>query len=124
MRRGGTRRPSLDTYLGSQSLFVASAPGKPNATASGRSTARGCSCGCVWAGSHAAVDAACCHFKPGMRSNKRMRDGRDIVDIGPDFKRWAGGRARIPFYNTGYPAYPTVFERFGKLRGGVRGFDF
>ncbi|WP_246002089.1 RHS repeat-associated core domain-containing protein [Allorhizocola rhizosphaerae] len=74
-------------------------------------------------------------FGLGMRRNERMikdamRAGRDIVDIGPDFARRRGGRAPSPFYNMerrvtkGYSGYTKVFERFGKMEGGVRGFDF
>ncbi|MBY8870381.1 DNRLRE domain-containing protein [Micromonospora sp. PLK6-60] len=74
-------------------------------------------------------------FALGMRRNERMikdamRSGREIIDIGPDFARRAAGRAASPFYNmerrvtSGYANYSKVFERFGKLDGGVPGFDF
>ncbi|MEH0825746.1 MULTISPECIES: hypothetical protein [unclassified Micromonospora] len=74
-------------------------------------------------------------FALGMRRNERMikdamRSGREIIDIGPDFARRAAGRAPSPFYNmerrvtSTYANYTKVFERFGKLDGGVPGLDF
>jgi hypothetical protein len=59
-----------------------------------------------------------------------MREGREIVDIGPDFARRAAGRDPSDFYNMerrlteGYPGYSRVFERFGKTDGGVPGLDY
>ena len=74
-------------------------------------------------------------FDLGMARNERMirdamRSGREIIDIGPDFARRAAGRDPSPFYNMerrltdGYSAYRKVFERSGRLEGGVPGFDF
>lgn len=53
-----------------------------------------------------------------------MREGRKIIDIGPDFMRRAGGVKPSPFYGMerrllkGYPHYRRDFLRWGKLRGG------
>lgn len=67
---------------------------------------------------------------------KQMRaEGREIVDIGPDFKRRADRVERglppdAPAYNLerkelrGYEGYRKVFERTGKYRGGVPGIDW
>jgi RHS repeat-associated protein len=74
-------------------------------------------------------------FNLGMARNKRMikdriREGREIIDIGPDFARRAAGRDPSPFYNMertltdGYSGYVRVFDRFGKTDGGVPGLDF
>jgi RHS repeat-associated protein len=59
-----------------------------------------------------------------------IRAGRDIIDIGPDFARRAAGRVPSRFYNLerkltkGYDGYTKVFQRFGRLEGGVPGLDF
>jgi len=59
-----------------------------------------------------------------------MRDGRQIIDIGPDFARRAAGRPPSDFYNMerrvtdGYDGYTKVFERRGPMSGGVPGLDF
>ena len=71
----------------------------------------------------------------GMRRNKRWiqdmkREGREIIDIGPDFKRRSLGRDPSDLYNmersqlTDYDNYTKVFERTGKTSGGVAGLDF
>jgi hypothetical protein len=73
----------------------------------------------------------------GMSRNKRwlqdqIRDGREIIDIGPDFRRrMTKGGEGSPFYEmerrilreSQYDNYQKVFERFGQ-EGGVPGFDF
>lgn len=65
---------------------------------------------------------------------QQMREeGREIIDIGPDFRRRLdrynrGLRPDSPFYNLerralrGYERRYQVFERFGRFYGGVRGF--
>ena len=74
-----------------------------------------------------------------MEANKawvqQMRtEGRQIIDIGPDFARRAqrvqqGIRPDAPAYNlermdlNGYGGYQSIFERTGKYSGGVPGFD-
>lgn len=74
-----------------------------------------------------------------MQANKewvqQMRaEGRDIIDVGPDFARRAqraqqGIRPDAPAYNLermeldGYAGYQGVFERTGKHSGGVPGLD-
>lgn len=59
-----------------------------------------------------------------------MRDGREIIDIGPDFQRRASPNGyNSPFYEMersfldGYENYQKVFERNGST-GGVPGVDF
>ena len=70
-----------------------------------------------------------------LRRNERMvrdamREGREIVDIGPDFARRAAGRGPSPFYGVerrvtdGYDNYRRVWERFGRQSGGVPGLDY
>lgn len=55
-----------------------------------------------------------------------LRDGRQIVDIGPDFARRAAGRAPSDYYNMerrvtdGYDGYTKAFERSGPMSGGCR----
>lgn len=64
------------------------------------------------------------------------QDGRDIVDIGPDFSRRLAnridpsvGRPPSPIYGTerqqliGYENYRSVYERWGRFQGGVAGLD-
>ncbi len=57
-----------------------------------------------------------------------MRDGRQIIDIGPDFERRAV-RGVSDFYEMersqlkGYDNYIKVFQRNGNT-GGVLGLDF
>jgi hypothetical protein len=74
------------------------------------------------------------NFNLSMRRNERMirdavRAGRDIIDIGPDFARRSAGRDPSPFYGmerrvtTGYANYTRVWDRTGRLSGGVPGFD-
>jgi len=69
-----------------------------------------------------------------LRRNQRMiedakRDGRQIIDIGPDFTQRRGGEGSSIFYNlerkatAGYGGYTKVFVRDGKVNGGVPGFD-
>jgi hypothetical protein len=71
----------------------------------------------------------------GMKRNKRWikdmkTEGREIIDIGPDFKRRSLGRDPSDFYNMergqlkDYANYTKVFERFDKTSGGVTGLDF
>ncbi len=67
---------------------------------------------------------------------KQMRtEGREIIDIGPDFERRRklverGKRPDSPAYNLerrvlkGYEGYRRVFQRYGKYRGGVPGLDW
>ena len=66
-----------------------------------------------------------------MKRNKRwindmMREGREIIDIGPDFARRRSGVAPSSFYNmertqvVGYERYKKVFIREGQY-GGVNG---
>lgn len=73
-------------------------------------------------------------FDLGMKRNERwinnmMKEGREIIDIGPDFSRRSLGREPSPFYNMersqvkGYENYKKVFERDGRLSGGVPGLD-
>jgi hypothetical protein len=73
-------------------------------------------------------------FKLGMKRNERwikdqMMDGREIIDIGPDFLRRGVTGKNSPFYEMerrsldGYENYKSVFERNG-TKGGVFGFDF
>jgi len=58
------------------------------------------------------------------------RQGREIIDIGPDFQRRSLGRDPSPFYNKersqlqNYENYRKVFQRTGKTSGGVPGLDF
>jgi RHS repeat-associated protein len=70
----------------------------------------------------------------GMKRNKRWiqdmkREGRDIIDIGPDLKRRSLGTDPSDFYNMertqlkDYGNYTKVFERNG-TKGGVPGIDF
>jgi hypothetical protein len=70
-----------------------------------------------------------------MKRNKRWiqdmkREGREIIDIGPDFRRRSIGRGPSDFYNMerrqlkGYDNYTKVFERTGKTKGGLPGLDF
>ena len=60
----------------------------------------------------------------------RIREGRAIIDIRPDFARRAAGRAPSPFYGmerrltSGYSEYSRVFGRTAKGEGGVPGLDF
>ncbi|MFW9879941.1 MAG: hypothetical protein ACFFG0_43260, partial [Candidatus Thorarchaeota archaeon] len=57
------------------------------------------------------------------------RQGRTIIDIGPDFGRRRLGRDPSPFYKIeriaikGYEKYKKVFKRKGKKFGGVEGLD-
>lgn len=71
----------------------------------------------------------------GMKRNTRWindmkRQGREIIDIGPDFKRRSLGRDPSDFYNMermqtkDYFNYNRVFERTGQNSGGVPGLDF
>jgi hypothetical protein len=71
----------------------------------------------------------------GMKRNKRWiqdmkREGRKIVDIGPDFKRRSLGRDPSTSYNMersglkSYDNYKKIFDRTGKIAGGVPGLDF
>lgn len=70
----------------------------------------------------------------GMKRNERwikdqMRDGREVIDIGPDFKRRAASGQNSKFYEMerrnlkGYDNYSKAFERKGSS-GGVSGLDF
>ncbi len=60
----------------------------------------------------------------------QMRQGREIIDIGPDFARRAATGRRSPFYELerrlirerNYDRYRKIFERFGQT-GGVPGLD-
>jgi RHS repeat-associated protein len=74
-------------------------------------------------------------YNLGMKRNKRWiqdmkREGREVIDIGPDFKRRSLGKDPSDFYNMersqlkGYDNYNKVFERTGKNSGGVPGLDF
>lgn len=67
-------------------------------------------------------------FDLGMKRNKRwikdkMREGREIIDIGPDFARRRTGYGASPFYEmertqlNGYSNYKKVFTRSGKFGG-------
>ena len=67
-------------------------------------------------------------FDLGMKRNKRwikdkMREGREIIDIGPDFARRRTGYGASPFYEMertqlkGYSNYKKVFTRSGKFGG-------
>lgn len=73
-------------------------------------------------------------FDLGMKRNQRWindmkKEGREIIDIGPDFSRRSLGREPSPFYNMertqlkGYENYRKAFERDGRLSGGVPGLD-
>jgi RHS repeat-associated protein len=73
-------------------------------------------------------------FDTAMRRNERWisdqkRQGRDIIDIGPDFQRRAAMGRRSPSYEmerrnvTDYENYRKAFERDGNT-GGVPGLDF
>ena len=73
-------------------------------------------------------------FELGMKRNERwikdqMRNGREIIDIGPDFQRRAATGRSSPFYEmerrnlNGYDNYNKAFERNGS-NGGVPGLDF
>jgi hypothetical protein len=74
-------------------------------------------------------------FDLGMKRNKRWindmkKEGREIIDIGPDFmERSMGIRQPSKFYGMerqqvkGYENYKRVFERDGKFSGGVLGLD-
>ncbi len=73
-------------------------------------------------------------FELGMRRNQRwirdqMREGREVVDIGPDFARRAAEGRRSLFYEMerkrlrGYAGHRKVFRRSGNS-GGVPGLDF
>jgi hypothetical protein len=68
------------------------------------------------------------------RGFSKCAEGRQIIDIGPDFARRAqrvqqGIRPDAPAYNlermdlNGYGGYQSIFERTGKYSGGVPGFD-
>lgn len=75
-----------------------------------------------------------------MGANKawvqQMREeGREIIDVGPDFLRRSERAARgvqpeAPAYNlerkelSGYGGYQSVFERTGKYSGGTPGLDY
>jgi len=70
----------------------------------------------------------------GMKRNERWiqdmkKEGREIIDIGPDFKRRSVGRDPSDFYNMersqlkDYGNYTKAFERTG-TSGGVPGLDF
>ncbi|GEM_PF-3244550 len=60
---------------------------------------------------------------------KMKRQGREFIDIGPDFARREAGANPSLFYNTerrqldGYEKYSKVFIRLGKSNGGVYGID-
>lgn len=60
---------------------------------------------------------------------KMKRQGREFIDIGPDFARREAGADPSPFYNIerkqldGYGKYSKVFIRMGKSDGGVFGMD-
>lgn len=69
-----------------------------------------------------------------MKRNKRwindvMKEGREIIDIGPDFTRRSLGSKPSSFYNMerlqveGYLNYSKVFERNSRFSGGVPGLD-
>ena len=73
-------------------------------------------------------------FDLSMRRNERwirdqMRDGREIIDIGPAFRRRSSTGRISPFYEMerrnldGYDNCRKVFERSGSA-GGVPGLDF
>jgi RHS repeat-associated protein len=73
-------------------------------------------------------------FNLGMKRNERwikeqMRNGREVIDIGPDFQRRAATGRSSPFYEMerrrlkGYDNYDKAFERNGS-NGGVPGLDF
>ncbi|MBI4356433.1 MAG: RHS domain-containing protein [Gammaproteobacteria bacterium] len=73
-------------------------------------------------------------FDLGMKKNDRwirdqMRNGREVIDIGPDFKRRSATGKSSPFYEmerrnlNRYDNYNKVFERNGS-QGGVQGLDF
>ena len=75
------------------------------------------------------------HYDLTMKRNKRWiqdmkREGREIIDIGPDFKRRILGRDPSDFYKMerrqvkGYDNYTKAYERTGKTSGGVPGLDF
>lgn len=70
-------------------------------------------------------------YNTAMRRNKRwindmMNEGREIVDIGPDFARRRAGVSPSDFYNMertqvkGYSNYRKVFTRQG-IYGGLFG---
>jgi len=58
-----------------------------------------------------------------------MAEGREFIDLGPDFGRRGKGVAPSPFYGMerqelkGYANYAKAFDRYGKYRGGVPGLD-
>jgi RHS repeat-associated protein len=73
-------------------------------------------------------------FDLAMKRNERwikdqMRNGREVIDIGPDFQRRAVTGRNSPFYEMkrrnvkGYDNYNKAFERSGNV-GGVPGLDF
>jgi len=61
--------------------------------------------------------------------NKQIKDGREVIDIGPDFKRRKAKGYNSDFYEMerkelkGYEKYQKIFEREGR-NGGVNGIDF
>lgn len=74
-------------------------------------------------------------YELGMKRNKQWinqarKENRIILDIGPDFQRRRLGRDPSDFYNMErsqlleYEHYKKVFERTGKMFGGVSGLDF
>lgn len=74
-------------------------------------------------------------FDLAMSRNQRwiddqIRQGRTIIDIGPDFNRRSIGSPPSPFYNMersrldGYEGYIKAFIRTGRNSGGVPGLDF
>ena len=75
------------------------------------------------------------NFELSMQRNQRwindmMKQGRKIIDIGPDFARRSLGREPSLFYNMErmstkvYDNYQKVFERTGIFKGGVSGIDW
>ena len=62
--------------------------------------------------------------------NKVKREGRDVLDVGPDFRRRKLGRGPSDFYNMerrqlkSYDNYKKAFQRTGKNSGGVPGIDY
>jgi len=82
------------------------------------------------------IPAECWSMEANEAWIKQMRaEGREIIDIGPDFERRAyrmreGIRPDAPAYNLerqalqGYERYHKVFQRSGKYWGSVPGLDW
>lgn len=69
-------------------------------------------------------------YRNGRWIQSMIRQGREVIDIGPDFARRSLGRPPSEYYNLerrqleGYENYSKVFIRMNKNAGGVPGFDW